>query len=183
APLHDAVIATFLEQRAGVRAPEARLLAALASGSLARALSLRDERPLERRDQALALLGPALRGDAPGLWKAVQGATGFGRTGRESLRVLIEFHELWLRDLLRARYGAAREKLVNADREAELRRQAGSLDAREIRRRLMVLEEILRAIEGNVTADLALFSGMARIAGQRTGEGDWPRHGAGRWDY
>ena len=76
-----------------------------------------------------------------------------------------------------------KEQLANRDREAEIRRQAESLDAREIRRRLMVLEETLRAIEGNVTADLALFSGLARIAGQRLGEGEWPRHAAARWDY
>ena len=108
---------------------------------------------------------------------------GFGRAGRESLRGIVEFHELWLRDLLRARYGMEKEQLANRDREAEIRRQAESLDAREIRRRLMVLEETLRAIEGNVTPDLALFSGLARVAGQRLGEGDWPRHAAARWDY
>jgi DNA polymerase-3 subunit delta' len=183
APLDEATVAAFLERRAGVAAAEARLLAALSAGSLARALELRAVGPLKLRNQALELLEPALRGDAPGLWKAVQGITRFGKTGRDTLRGMIEFHELWLRDLLRARYGAPREQLVNRDREAEIRRQAGAVDAREIRRRLMVLEELLRAIEGNVTADLALFSGMARVAGQRLGEGDWPRHAAGRWDY
>ena len=181
APLDEATIAAFLVARTGAAEPEARLIAGLASGSLARALTLRDSKPLDLRNQALALLDPALRGDAATLWKAVQGAA--RGKGRETLRGIIEFHELWLRDLLRARYGAARQKLVNGDREADIRRQAASLDAREIRRRLMVLEEILRAIEGNVTADLALFSGMARLGGQRLGEGEWPLHGAGRWDY
>jgi len=157
-PLAETTITAFLERRAGTAAGEARLLGALASGSLARALMLREQRPLELRNQALALLDPALRG-------------------------IIEVHELWLRDLLRARYGAARAELVNRDREAEIRRQAASLDAREIRRRLMVLEEILRAIEGNVSPDLALFSGLARVAGQHLGEGEWPLHAAGRWDY
>ena len=186
APLDEATIAAFLEQRAGAGAKESRLLAALSSGSLARALTLRDDQhlePLELRNQALALLEPALRGDGPGLWKAVQGVTRFGKAGRDTLRGMIEFHELWLRDLLRARYGAAREQLVNRDREEDIRRQAANLDAREIRRRLMVLEEMLRAIEGNVSADLTLFSGLARVAGQRLGEGDWPRHAGGRWDY
>ena len=182
-PLHEATVATFLEQRAGVSSGKARLLAALASGSLARGLVLRAVDPGELRDQALALLDPALRGEPAALWKSVQGVTRFGKAGRETLRGMIEFHELWLRDLLRARYGAPREKLANRDREAEVRRQAEGLDAREIRRRLMVLEEMLRAIEGNVSADLTLFSGIARVAGQRLGEGDWPRHGAGRWDY
>ena len=182
-PLAETTITAFLERRAGTAAGEARLLGALASGSLARALMLREQRPLELRNQALALLDPALRGDPAALWKAVQGAARPKRAGRETLRGIIEVHELWLRDLLRARYGAARAELVNRDREAEIRRQAASLDAREIRRRLMVLEEILRAIEGNVSPDLALFSGLARVAGQRLGEGEWPLHAAGRWDY
>ena len=183
AALDEGRIERFLEERAGVSPKEAAVAAALASGSLARALTLRESQPLELRNAALALLEPALRGDHAGLWKVVTGVTRFGRAGRETLRGMIEFHELWLRDLLRVRYGGPGMKLANRDREAELRRLAEPLDAREIRRRLMVLEELLRAIEGNVTADLALFSGLARVAGQRLGEGEWPRHAAGRWEY
>ncbi len=182
-PLAEATVCAFLEQRAAVAPKEARLLAALAGGNLSRALTLREAKPLDLRNEALALLDPALRGDAPGLWKASQGFTKYGRTGRETLRRMIEFHELWLRDLLRARYGAPREMLANRDREDDLRRQAQQLDANEIRRRLMVLEEALRSIEGNVTADLTIFSTMARVAGGRFGEGEWPAHPAGRWDY
>lgn len=182
-PLPEATVAEFLETRAGVAPRDARLLAALASGSLARALVLRDGEPLLERDRALALLEPALRGDRVGLWKAVQGFTQFGRAGRESLRRMIEFHALWLRDLLRARHDAPRESLVNRDREAELRRVAATLSATEIRRRLMVLEEVLRAVEGNVTPELALFSGLSRVAGARFDERTWPRHPTARWDY
>src|SRR5439155_5939268 len=101
----------------------------------------------------------------------------------DSLRLLIEFHQLWLRDLLRARWDAPREQLVNRDREKEIREQAARLDAREIRRRLMVLEEVLKAIEGNVTPELAMFSGVSRVAGRHHGEGEWPRHAAARWSY
>jgi DNA polymerase-3 subunit delta' len=182
-PLAEATVCAFLEQRAAVAPKAARLLAALSSGSLSHALRLREAEPLQLRDQALALLEPALRGDASGLWKASQNFMKYGRTGRETLRRMIEFHELWLRDLLRARYGAPSEMLANRDREEALRHQAQQVDANEIRRRLMVLEEALRAIEGNVTADLTIFSAMARVAGGRFGEGEWPAHPAGRWDY
>jgi len=164
--------------------PEAaRLLAALASGSLARALVMRDQEPLKLRDQALGLLAPALAGDAAGLWRAVQGYMSYGRIGRETLRRTIEFHQLWLRDLLRAGAGAPREALANRDREAEIRRQAAAVTPSEVRRRLMVLEEALLSIEGNVTPDLTLFSAMARVAGGRLGEGRWPAHATARWDY
>jgi DNA polymerase-3 subunit delta' len=183
APLAEPMVREFLERRADVPEREARMLAALSSGSLARALALRDAEPLKRRDQALALLEPALRGDSAALWKAAQGVMSFGRTGRETLRLMIEFHELWLRDLLRARYGAAKEDLVHRDREPEIRKLAAAVDAAEIRRRLLVLEEVLRAIEGNVTPEMALFSGMSRVAGERLGEGEWPRAATARWDY
>jgi DNA polymerase-3 subunit delta' len=183
APLGEPLIAGTLENSLAVPALQARMLAALSGGSLARAIVLREEDPVKSRNEALELLEPALRGDGPGLWKAAQGYTKFGRAGRETLRRLIEFHHLWLRDLLRARYDAPREALINRDREADLRRQAVRLDATEIRRRLMVLEEMLRAIEGNVSADLTLFSGASRIAGERLGEGGWPAHATARWDY
>jgi len=94
----------------------------------------------------------------------------------------LEFHQLWLRDALRLRYGAAPETLVNRDLVAALQRLASQLDAAEIRRRLLVLEEALRAIDGNVSPDLTLFSTLSRVAGDRLGEGAWPAHAAARWD-
>jgi len=183
APLAEKTVSGFLEQRAKVEPRAARLIAALASGSLARALTLRLADPVTTRDEALALLDPAQRQAAPELWKAAQNFMRYGRTGRETLRRMIEFHELWLRDLLRARYGGPDLPLANGDREDQIRREARHLDATEIRRRLTVLEEALRSLDGNVTADLTIFSAMARVAGSRVGEGQWPPHPAGRWDY
>jgi DNA polymerase-3 subunit delta' len=188
APLSESTVRAFLAEHAEVRGrdsgrDEIRILAALSGGSLARALSLRESEPLRVRDEALELLGPALRGDAAGLWRAAQGYMRYGRTGRESLRRMFEIHQLWLRDLLRAKADQPRDTLVNRDREAEIRRQSASLDAGEIRRRLMVLEEAIQSIEGNITADLTVFSAMARVAGGRLGEGEWPAHAAARWDY
>ena len=183
APLPEKLVTAFLEERAGIAADVAEVLASLAGGSLTRALVLRDGEPLDERDKALELLEPALRGDPAALWKAVQGFTKFGRSGREVLRRMIEFQELWLRDLLRARYGAAREELVNSDREAEIRKLAAATDPTEIRRRLMVLEEVLRAVEGNVTPELALFSGLARLPKERFKGATWPLHPTARWDY
>lgn len=183
APLAEPVIQAFLVEHARVEEKAARMLAALSGGSLARALVLRGGDSLKARNEALALLEPALRGDMGALWKAAQGASRTGKSGRESLRRAIEFQQLWLRDLLRARYGAPREALVNRDQEAVLRKAAAAVDAREVRRRLMVLEEALRAIDGNISADLTLFSTLARAGGQRLGEGAWPGHATARWDY
>ncbi len=184
APFTEALVREFVETRAGVDNPTARILAALSGGSLARALTLRNEpEPLKVRNQALAMLEPATRGDGRGLWTAITSFNAFGRAGREKLRRLIEFQELWQRDLLRAHYGAAKEDLVNRDREPEIRRQAATIEATEIRRRLMALEEALRAIEGNITPDLALFSALMRVADPAFETRAWPAHAAGRWRY
>jgi hypothetical protein len=144
---------------------------------------MRDADVMELRRDGFALLDVAARGNPAELWSAAQKFMRYGKTGRESLRRTIEFYQLWLRDLLRARYGAGSDSLVHGDREAEVRREAARVDATEVRRRLMVLDEMLRAIEGNVTADLTLFSGLARVSGARLGEGEWPRHATGRWEY
>jgi DNA polymerase-3 subunit delta' len=183
APLPEAVIREFLERRVGVAAADARLLAALAAGSLTRALILREGEPQRERDEALALFAVARNGDPAALWKAVQGFMKYGRTGREALRRMAEFHELWLRDLLRARYGAPKEQLVNADREADVRRLAALAEPAEVRRRLLVLEEMLRTIEGNVTPELAMFSALSRLSDGSPRAADWPPHPTARWDY
>lgn len=182
-PLPEALVADFLHAHAEVPEARARTFAALANGSLARALAMRDSDPVATRDKALALLAAASPGDPRALWTALQSFLRTGGPGREKLRALIEVHLLWLRDLLRARYDAPPESLVNRDLQKELEAQAKRLDATEIRRRLMVLEETLRAIEGNVSPDLALFSGLARVAGARLGESGWPPHASARWEY
>jgi DNA polymerase III subunit delta' len=184
APLPESLVRETLERHADVDEKDARMLAALSSGSLARALSMREADPSmkDQRDAALALLAPALNGDPGALWSGIQKTTGFGKAGRERLRQTLEFHQLWLRDLLRTRYGAGAELLVNRDQLARLKELAARIDAAEIRRRLLVLEEALRSIDGNVSADLTLFSTLSRVGGERLGEGAWPAHATARWD-
>jgi DNA polymerase-3 subunit delta' len=182
-PLPESLVLDVLRNRAGAAPAQARLVAALAAGSLARALELGDEDALAVRNQALALLAPAEAGDPAALWKAAQAFMNFGRTGRETLRRMIEFHQLRLRDVLRAGVEGDDAELVFEDLAAPTRALAGAIDATEIRRRLLVLEELLRAIEGNVAPDAAMFSAMARVAGARLGEGEWPPHAAARWNY
>jgi len=184
APLPESLVRDVLQTQAGVEEKDARMLAALSSGSLGRALAMRGAEPgmKEQRDAALALLAPALSGDSGALWSGIQKMTGFGKAGRERLRLALEFHQLWLRDLLRTRYGAAPEQLVNHDLVPRLKELAARIDAVEIRRRLLVLEEALRSIDGNVSADLTLFSTLSRVGGERLGEGAWPAHASARWD-
>ncbi len=181
-PLQEHVLQGVLEGAAGVSHSNAVLLAALSGGSLARALVLRDGDPTAERDAAMRLLAPAKQGDAPGLWKAVQLTAGYGKTGREKLRRLLEHQQLWLRDLLRIRYGDDGMTLVHRDREGDLRKEASQIDAQEIRRRLLVTEEAIRSIDGNISVELTLFSTLSRVAGRQLGENAWPSYSAGRVD-
>ena len=177
AALSEDTIERFLVDRAGVPAARARLVSAVAAGSLGRALLWREEDVRAARDQAIAMMKPALEGDAGRtLAEAARVARGWNR---ETLRRVLEFQILWLRDVLRSRYGAPEESLVNRDIADQIARAAKGTDAGEIRRRLSVLEEVGRAIEGNVNPEMALFSGLARLGGlvpERAG--DWPEHGA-----
>ena len=185
APLAEEAIRDVLRGPGAVTPDDkVRMLAALAGGSLARALVMRDADPgmREQRDAALALLQPALQGDAVQLWKAVQQLTRFGKANREQLKLAVEFLQLWLRDILRLRHGAPPEAIVNRDLVQVLQPLAARLEASEIRRRLLVLEEAVRAIDGNVSPDLTLFSALARVGGSRAGEGAWPAHATARWD-
>jgi DNA polymerase-3 subunit delta' len=182
APLAEETVRDVLTHAGGVGDAEARILAALGSGSLARALALRGEGAIQKRDAALALLEPALRGDTLTLWKAVQTVSSGASKNREALRRMLEFHMLWLRDVLRAGAGSPKEMLVNRDREADIRALATRIGPAEVRRRLFVIEEALRSIDGNISADLTLGSALMRIAGSRVGENAWPPHPTARWD-
>lgn len=174
-PLAEDDIVRFLTGQAGVDSDQARLLAAVSAGSLGRALLWRDEDIGSVRDAALDMLKPAIGGDAGGvLAEAAKVSRG---TNRETIRRVLEFQMLWLRDVLRLANGAGDEALVNRDRLADLKRSAGRVGVGELKRRLAILEEIGRAIEGNVNAESAFFSGMARL-GRLVPEqaDDWPAH-------
>ncbi len=181
--LPETLIETYLRERIGADERTARMVAALSAGSLGRALMLRDSDPKQTRDDSLALLAPARRGDYSALWIAAAAAGRPGKGGRETLRRMVEFQMLWQRDLLRARYGSERERLVHRDREAELRAEAARVDATEVRRRLMILEELLRSVEGNISPEASVFSAQLRIAEPSRSRTDWPKHPIDRWEY
>jgi DNA polymerase-3 subunit delta' len=183
APLPERAVVEFLRTRAGLDAEDAALLAALSGGSLSRALAMRETNPAALRNQAIAMLESARQGNATSLWTGIQEFMRSARTKRETLRRTIEFQMLWLRDVLRAGAGAPPELLVHRDRERDIRADAARLGPAEIRRRLMVLEEALASIEGNVAPDTTLFSAMARMEHPGLGAGGWPAHAMERWQY
>jgi DNA polymerase-3 subunit delta' len=161
-PLTEEQIEGYLRERAGVPASAARLLSALAAGSLSRALVSRGENVAALRDDALRQLGAANSGDPSKILAAAGEAASW--SNREKMRRTLEFQFLLLRDLLRLRHGAPEETLVNRDRIADLKRVAPGVDVKEIRRRTALLEEVVRAIDANITPEAAFFSAYARWA-------------------
>lgn len=158
--LTESEISSYLVDRVGLGTGVSRLLAALSSGSLGRALTMRGENVSSLRDDALRALGAANSGDpARVLVAAAEGASGWNR---ERMRRTLEFQFLLLRDLLRLKHGASEDTLVNRDRVADLQRVASGIEVREIRRRAALLEEVARAIDGNITPEIAFFSAYAR---------------------
>ena len=183
--LTEAEIEGYLKDRVGLGGSVARLLAALASGSLARALTLRGENVAQLRDDALRALGAANSGDPARILAAASEAASW--SNREKMRRTLEFQFLLLRDLLRLKHGAPEESLVNRDRIADLKKVAGSIEVREIRRRAALLEEVGRAIDSNVTPEAAFFSAYARwgkaFAPNTADRADaWPAWGPARLD-
>jgi len=158
--LTEAEITSYLVDRVGLGAAPSRLLAALASGSLARALTMRGENVAGLRDDAFRALGAANSGDPARILAAA--SEGASWSNREKMRRTLEFQFLLLRDLLRLKHGVDEEMLVNRDRVADLRKVAAGIEVREIRRRAALLEEVGRAIDSNVTPEAAFFSAYAR---------------------
>jgi DNA polymerase-3 subunit delta' len=158
--LSESEIEGYLVERVGVSPAPARLLAALSSGSLARALTLRGENVASLRDDALRALGAANSGDPARVLAAASEAASW--TNREKMRRTLEFQFLLLRDLLRLKHGAPEDSLVNRDRVDDLRKVVAGIEVREIRRRAALLEEVARAIDSNVTPEAAFFSAYAR---------------------
>jgi DNA polymerase III subunit delta' len=148
APLPATALAARLEA-AGRPAGEARLAAALAGGSLARALALDAETLAVERDAVLAAaaLDPA---DA-GAWLAFAREHG---DDRESAAELCALLAVWLRDVLAVHAGAA--ELALGDLAETTRRAAAALAPAEIVRRREEVQKTAAALRQNASATLAL---------------------------
>ena len=165
-PLPEDVVAGFLQRYAGAEADMARWAAALAQGSIGRALGFLPEGPetpgaLEaRRQEALALLEAALaEGRAPGFNLAL------AQTAKEARRLveLFAFMEEWLRDLAAVAAGAE-ERVVSRDTLPRLRAWvATGLHPAAVASALPLLEESRVMARGNVNPQLIVAELVRRL--------------------
>jgi DNA polymerase-3 subunit delta' len=150
APLPAALIEERL--RAAGRSPEeARLAAALAGGSLGRALAL-DAGALAERRRAVdevAALGP----EDAGRWLSFARERGNDReAARETCQLLL----LWLRDVLARAVAGEGAALSLADLQPATAAAAAAVSPAEVLRRGERVKEALAALRHNATPALAL---------------------------
>lgn len=150
APLPDALVADRL-RREGRDPEEARLAAALAAGSIGRALQL-DADALGEVREALAAAAVLDEGDARA-WLAFAAAHG---KERERARELCELLLVWFRDVLAAQAAGPEAPLALAALSAETARAAAALSPAEVLRRRDGVLQALASLRQNAVATLAL---------------------------
>jgi DNA polymerase III subunit delta' len=147
-PAPDELVVARLEA-AGRTPEEARLAAALAGGSLGRALALEPAELDALRDAVRAAL--ALRADDALPWLAFARERGQDRAQAAELCQLLA---VWLRDVLAAQAGGGRPALL--DLSEETRRAAAELSPAEVARRQGELSWTAQALLQNASPVLAL---------------------------
>jgi DNA polymerase-3 subunit delta' len=110
APLSDAVIREHLAAR-GAEPEEARLAAALAQGSLKRALELRETDFLSQREKLVQHIVGCAAGTSESLFQLARLAA----EDQEGIPRVLEFLQTWYRDLLLLAEGLPEKKLYNQD--------------------------------------------------------------------
>jgi DNA polymerase-3 subunit delta' len=129
--------------------PDARLAAALAGGSLARARQLDAGTLAEERDAVLA--AAALDPTDAGAWLGYAKAHGGDRERAGELCALLG---LWLRDVVAAQAGS--DELALGDLAEATRRAAAALAPAEALRRRVEVQETIAALAQNASPTLAL---------------------------
>jgi DNA polymerase-3 subunit delta' len=151
APLPDAMVAERLAALRGVNGDAARAAAALAGGSIGRALAL-DAKALEAREAAVAAAA-ALDPDDASDWIAYAAAYG---KAREPARELCLFLEVWLRDVLALQAAGEAAPLAVPDLRDATASAAGALLPAEALRRVDAARDAAAALAQNAAPALAL---------------------------
>ena len=150
APLPDAVIAERLQQE-GRGPEEARLAAALAAGSLGRALELDADELGEVREALTA--AAALDGRDARAWLGLAAEHG---KDRERARELCELLLVWLRDVIAVQAAGDEAPLALPGLSSETARVAAAISPAEVLRRRDGVRQTIAALRQNAVATLAL---------------------------
>jgi DNA polymerase-3 subunit delta' len=152
-------LAAILIRAYGVDPPEASLTAALAGGSLTRALTMRQGRWLQRRRWLMAQLAALPRQSTAALLALAEKLS----QDRENLPDTLDLIASWIRDLAVARY--APEHLIHQDLREALVAISQTLSLESLTNTMRALQDTRRRIQANANPRLtleALFVKMAK---------------------
>jgi len=147
-------ITEYLTSRFDLDPRRAAVLAAMAQGSLGRAVALVDGDFLDMRDILADALGSLDKSDVEQLLAL---AEEHGRDRASVLQVL-EMMELWCRDLLLARLGVGGDLLVNLDCASRIEEDSRALSPRRLMRWTEEIKRIRVAMKVHLNPRLALES-------------------------
>jgi len=157
-----AEVESLLVDQMEVPPAEAPHLAALARGSVGRAVLLHGQGILEVREWTLDML--ALEGTELVSQLSVEVLGESRRWDAGRVRQVAEVLMTWYRDLLTLMHGLPDDRVANRDRLDALKREAGLLDGAEVGRRVRLLEDLVQAVDRQVTPSLALFSTLTELS-------------------
>jgi DNA polymerase-3 subunit delta' len=153
-PLSTDQVSNFLKTQRALDEKRARVLAAMAQGSLGRAEAIAQGDVLEDRDGLVEGFSRALGGDLADVLALAEEYS----KGRDQARDALNLLEIWCRDLLLCKLGVSAELLVNQDRREAVADQAAELSSRRV---LEWIESIRRTRSGfrvNANPKMALES-------------------------
>jgi DNA polymerase-3 subunit delta' len=160
-PLSTDLVSEFLKQEHALDEERARVLAAMAQGSLQRADAIAKGDVLEDRDGLVAGFSRALGGDLADVLALAEEYS----KGRDQAQDALNLLEIWCRDLLFCKLGVSAKLLVNQDRREMVADQAAGFSSRRL---LAWIESIRRTRDGfwvNANPKMALES---LLLGMRT---------------
>lgn len=160
-PLPTPVVVDALEQRLGLAQPAARLMAALAGGSLGQALQLAgDADVIRRREEARQIIV-----DLPGLEDDRLLALSEGlEKRRDEVPEVLHHVELWLRDVVVWGETANPELLLAVDAGEFLAEQSGRYSLAALVGMMAALAACRQAMDRNANLRLALDVLLLRLA-------------------
>lgn len=157
-PLKRPVLERVLESYAGVDATQAKRTAALAQGSITRALSLLDNGDLADRDAALGLVAGLAKN--PESWAFTQALVGARGANRESVTRVLDEMAVILRDAMTGNT----ELIVNGDIPKDIERVAASWGRENLPRAIdLVHETRAQVFLANANIDGALADLFLRL--------------------
>lgn len=150
-PLARQQISDFLCSQ-GAETSQAKVIAAMAQGSLKRALQLKDEDHLQARNELIDRLNQAIEGDAADILSVAQE---LGASSRGRLELTLDFMEMWYRDLLFYKLNVSQSLLVNQDRQAEMDQSAQGTSGRALVDWIEKIRSIRRSLGFNANPLMA----------------------------